>query len=92
VNKHQFDADFWVLKSLSNQQPVSYITVRQLQIPANVELADPYFYKPQRIDLLLGADSFFDLLCTGQIKLNDSGPLLQKTLVGWFVSGRCKGI
>jgi len=39
---------------------------------------------------LLGADSFFDLLCSAQIKLTNKGPLLHKTLLGWVVSGRCK--
>jgi len=45
---------------------------------------------PQKFDILLGADSFFDLLCSGQIKLTNGGPLLQKTLLGWVVSGRCR--
>lgn len=52
------------------------------KIPANIELADPEFHKPARIDLLLGAEAFFDFLCVGQIELSAELPSIQKTLFG----------
>ena len=69
-------------------QPEAEIEVSSWKIPSNLELADEEFFKSRRIDLLLGAESFFDLLAVGQIKLGPSLPLLQKTLLGWVVSGR----
>ncbi|XP_043865078.1 uncharacterized protein LOC122757320 [Drosophila mojavensis] len=39
------------------------------------------------VDLLIGASLFYDLLCVGQIKLMPGLPLLQKTRLGWVVSG-----
>ena len=53
-----------------------------------MELADPCFYKPQKIDLLIGAGPFFDLMCVGQIKLGPSLPVLQKISLCWIVTGR----
>ncbi|XP_017462243.1 PREDICTED: uncharacterized protein LOC108355600 [Rhagoletis zephyria] len=57
-------------------------------IPSSIVLADNQFYKSKKIDLPLGTESFFSLLSVGQIKLGDSLPILQKTLLGWDVSGR----
>ncbi|XP_037929892.1 uncharacterized protein LOC119664680 [Teleopsis dalmanni] len=88
VNSHEFSADFWVLRTISTYQPNHNISTASWKIPANIELADPYFYKSQRIDLLLGAETFFELLSVGQIKQSPNLPTLQKTLLGWTVSGK----
>jgi len=50
-------------------------------------LADYQFLRPQKIDLLIGASLFFDLLCVGQIKLPDALPILLKNRFGWIVTG-----
>ncbi|XP_011706472.1 PREDICTED: uncharacterized protein LOC105461663, partial [Wasmannia auropunctata] len=42
----------------------------------------------QEINLLIGAEKFWDLLCVGQIKLGNGKPVLQKTLLGWIVAGK----
>jgi len=44
------------------------------KIPANLCLADPQFFRPQKIDMLIGASLFIDLLCVAQIKLADGLP------------------
>ncbi|XP_043259315.1 uncharacterized protein LOC122401313 [Colletes gigas] len=81
--------------------PISFITVplitgslpsRQvdrtsIEIPKNLTLADPTFHKPGKIDALLGNTLFFNLLSNGQIKLNNSKIILQKTRLGWIVTG-----
>ncbi|KAL0860002.1 hypothetical protein ABMA27_010317 [Loxostege sticticalis] len=57
-----------------------------ITIPDNIRLADPYFYSSNEIDLLLGADVFWDLLNKGLIRL-PNGPYLQNTKLGWIISG-----
>ncbi|XP_017480746.1 PREDICTED: uncharacterized protein LOC108370024 [Rhagoletis zephyria] len=42
------------------------------------------------MDILIGAEIFFSLLSVGQIKLNAELITLQKTQLGWIVSGKCK--
>jgi len=44
-------------------------------------------YAPQRVDLLIGASLFFEMLCVGQIKFPPGSPLIQKTRLGLLVSG-----
>ncbi|XP_036344939.1 uncharacterized protein LOC118754180 [Rhagoletis pomonella] len=69
-------------------QPDSEIDTSTWNLPANTTLADELFFKPRRIDLLLGTEAFFDALSVGQIRLGSNLPTLQKTLLGWVVSGR----
>ncbi|XP_071052868.1 uncharacterized protein [Onthophagus taurus] len=75
-----------VLPVITSNLPQFAIDVNSLKIPAHLRLADPEFYNPNSIDMLLGADYFWELLCIGQIKLDD-GPVIQNTRFGWIVSG-----
>ncbi|XP_053969571.1 uncharacterized protein LOC128871659 [Anastrepha ludens] len=72
-------------------QPDAEIDTSGWSLPANTKLADAMFFKPRRIDLLLGTEAFFDALAVGQIRLGPNLPTLQKTLFGWVVSGRFRG-
>ncbi|XP_069965510.1 uncharacterized protein [Bactrocera oleae] len=66
------------------------INISTLNIPHNIALADDEFYIPKKIDMLLGTETFFSLLSLGQINLGSNLLILQKTLLGWIVSGRYK--
>ena len=90
INEYEFPGQFYVMKSIIHKQPSVAIDKESLGIPSNIVLADPEFNRPQRIDLLIGTESFFELLSIGQIKLGASSPILQKTLLGWTVSGKCE--
>ena len=50
-------------------------------------LADSSFNVPAPVDVLLGAEIFYELLRPGQIKVRNSGVLLQDTVFGYVVSG-----
>ncbi|XP_071577729.1 uncharacterized protein [Temnothorax nylanderi] len=78
---------FLIVKQIIERLPLSKIAVDQLRIPPNIKLADEKFYIPDRVDAILGASVFWELLCIGQIKLRKSLPILQKTHLGWVVSG-----
>ncbi|XP_072403050.1 uncharacterized protein [Diabrotica undecimpunctata] len=67
--------------------PEAPIDPMSLSIPSCHKLADPDFHIPKQIDLLIGADLFWETLCIGQISLKPSGPFLHKTKFGWIVSG-----
>nr|XP_041632379.1 uncharacterized protein LOC121502737 [Drosophila kikkawai] len=76
-----------VAPAITDDQPSFTVSPEDWNIPSNIRLADPQFFRSQRIDLLIGASLFFELLCVGQIKLSDGLPLLQKTRLGWVVIG-----
>ncbi|XP_071052883.1 uncharacterized protein [Onthophagus taurus] len=75
-----------VIATIANDLPNFEIDANTLRIPTHVRLADPLFNKSDKIDMLIGADYFWNLLCVGQIKLA-KGPIMQNTRLGWIVSG-----
>ncbi|XP_073845474.1 uncharacterized protein [Musca autumnalis] len=83
----EWSSRFAVTKKISSRQPGELINTSQWKIPQNIELADPLFYKPQPIDVLLSAEVFFDLLLDGRISLGNGLPCLTNTVFGWIVGG-----
>lgn len=77
----------FVAPNITENQPSLSFETSSWKIPSNICLADPLFNKSQRIDVLIGASLFYDILCVGQIKLVQGFPLLQKTRFGWVVTG-----
>ncbi|XP_050339495.1 uncharacterized protein LOC126765860 [Bactrocera neohumeralis] len=69
-------------------QPDAKIDTINWNLAANATSADEAFFKPLRIDLLHGTETFFEALAVNQIKLGPNFPTLQKTLFGCVVSGR----
>lgn len=76
-----------IIPSITNNIPIKAINTESIKIPNNIILADKAYNKPQRIDMLMGVELFFDLLDKGQIKLNENGPTLKETKFGWIVAG-----
>ncbi|GFW58738.1 DUF1758 domain-containing protein [Trichonephila clavipes] len=52
-----------------------------------VPLADDKFNIPDRIDMLLGAEIFYELLKPGKFYCDNSHLVLQNTVFGYVVSG-----
>ncbi|XP_037293643.1 uncharacterized protein LOC119189067 [Manduca sexta] len=75
-----------VLPEITGSIPQSHIKSNLITIPQNVVLADPSFYISSKIDILIGADRFWDLLDEGRFKL-PCGPYLQNSKLGWLLSG-----
>lgn len=75
-----------VLKKLTNRLPNHEI------LPANrpkfmgISLADPQYYMPGEIDMLIGSDVYGKLLADGLIRA-ENGTTAQNTSLGWIISG-----
>lgn len=75
-----------VTRTITDYHPHIGIDITSWNIPKNIALADPSFHKSQRVDVLLGAGLFFELLCVGQTHIARHLPIFQKTRLGWIVS------
>ncbi|CAG9134986.1 unnamed protein product [Plutella xylostella] len=53
--------------------------------------ADDFYHEPGEVDMIIGAELFFELLCIGRHRLGDGQPTLQKTRLGWVVTGSIPG-
>lgn len=76
-----------VLPKITQNLPTVIINTEALELLKNINLADPQFHIPNKIELLIGAESFWNLICVGQIRLGERKSLLQKSLLGWLISG-----
>ena len=57
------------------------------KFPSDVVLADRDFNKPAPIDILLGAEIFFEILMNGRYDC-EGLPILQNTKLGYIFSGK----
>ncbi|XP_062531657.1 uncharacterized protein LOC134201239 isoform X1 [Bombyx mori] len=76
----------YVLSKITASVPIVCQLGAQFCFPDNIRLADPDFLGSRPIDILIGADLFWDLLGEGKIRL-PNGPYLQNTSLGWIISG-----
>lgn len=84
---------FYTVPKITDLVPVEVIPKGIVNIPSNIRLADPEFYKPAPIDMLIGAGPTLSLFNIGQIKLSEDNDLfLQKTLLGWVIGGECSAV
>lgn len=81
--------EFLIVPNITDSIPSEYIKKDSIKIPQNIRLADPEFYKPSAIDMLIGSGPTLSLLSIGQINLSENGNelYLQKTQLGWILGG-----
>lgn len=87
VNDYTANLSALIQKRITNNQPNRELST-EFNIPKNIVLADPDFFKPNRIDLLLSVEITSEIYSIGSHALGSNLPTLQKTLLGWIVSGR----
>lgn len=84
----KFNVRCLVIPRITDMLPSKPVNRKLLNIPSKIKLADPNFDQPAQVDMLIGAEHFYQLLSVGQIKLASGSIVLQKTRFGWVVSGR----
>lgn len=79
---------FLTVPTICNLIPNETFPRDTIDIPVRCNLADPQFYLPRPVDILIGSGASLSLLLSGQIKLAHDGDLyLQKTQLGWVIAG-----
>lgn len=79
--------DCLVTPKVTGTIPSANVNVDSWRIPSGIVLADATFNQPQDIEMLIGAEHFFNVLKQGQIKLANHLPTLFETQFGWVVAG-----
>lgn len=88
INHFETTIEACVLPKITGFQPYRFVDISDWIIPKNIRLADPQFNRPEGIDVLIGADVYYNLLSVGQICGSDRYPTLQNTVFGYVVSGK----
>lgn len=90
-NKFKTNLSCLIIDKICDPMPNIAVNMKNLILPNQLPLADPSFHKSGEIDLLLGTPCFWKLLCVGQIRVGND-LTLQKTKLGWVISGQCESI
>lgn len=88
IDSYSATIDCIVSDHVTDRLPGISLRRKDFELPRNIKLADPQFHVSSEIDILIGAEIFWDLLCVGQIPSSDRHPKLQKTRLGWILAGR----
>ncbi|XP_055585104.1 uncharacterized protein LOC129737956 [Uranotaenia lowii] len=76
-----------VIPKVTGPIPSTNIDITDWHFPHGIQLADPNFFKPDKIDLLVGAALFFNILKTGHLILDSCLSELRESHLGWLVTG-----
>lgn len=76
-----------VLSCISTNLPNKTFNMKRLNIPTACKLADPTFNISAPVDMLIGADVFWQLIESEQINLGPNQPIMHKSKLGWLLAG-----
>ncbi|XP_065078747.1 uncharacterized protein LOC135701754 [Ochlerotatus camptorhynchus] len=88
ISSYSRSMEFVVLPKVTACLPTSTVQANGWNIPVEIELADPEFFRSRKIDLVLGIQAFFSYFPYGrEIQLGKDLPVLTESVFGWIVSG-----
>lgn len=87
VQNKKFDLSCAILSNITCKLPQISLDESLLKIPTHIKLSDPFFSSPSQIDILIGAELYYDLLLNETYKLGKNLPVLQNTHLGWVIAG-----
>jgi hypothetical protein len=86
-NSYEEEVELLVISNITGMVPSSTINITDWDVPEHIDLADPRFFEPNQIDILLGANHFCEILKSGKVLLGQNKPWLIETQLGWIVAG-----
>src|SRR5665811_1460712 len=72
-----------IVPSISSKQPANKLDLSKLSHLKDLQLADEDFHEPGEIDILVGAELYYEI--TGEVK--SDVPIAIKSTLGWLVGG-----
>ncbi|XP_029341263.1 uncharacterized protein LOC115033213 [Acyrthosiphon pisum] len=88
TNGKQMTLTALVSPKITVDLPTVAVDVSQWTHLEQVELADPTFHVPNKIDLLISAEYSLDIMLDGKIQGPKGTPSLHNSIFGWIVCGK----
>lgn len=83
----KMNASCLVIPEIIGTLPCDVVDIADWKIPNHLNLADPSFNTPANVEVLLGANYFWDILYPERISLGKGKPVMQNSKFGWVISG-----
>ncbi|XP_050061518.1 uncharacterized protein LOC126551649 [Aphis gossypii] len=87
LNHKQYQITGLVTPSITVKLPVNKLDTSNWHHLQGIQLADPTFHLPGKIDMLIGAEFFYDILQDSKHVGPKGTPILQNSRFGWIVVG-----
>ncbi|XP_060854866.1 uncharacterized protein LOC132932493 [Metopolophium dirhodum] len=87
VNNKEYQITALVAPRITIDLPVGKIDTSNWHQLQDVQLADPTFHLPGKIDILIGAELFYDIVQDGKQFVTEGAPIPQNSRFGWIVTG-----
>jgi len=87
LNSYTAAIECIVTDQITDKIPAIFSRRNKFDFPRNIRFADPWFHISSDIDLLIGAELFWNLIWVGQVKSSDKHTTLRKTRLGWILAG-----
>lgn len=78
----------YILPSLTSLLPATQLQPTEWREIESLSLADPTYTTPGKIDMLLGAEVYAEVLVDGMKKHPEGNLMAQNTIFGWILSGK----
>ncbi|XP_062714051.1 uncharacterized protein LOC134290853 [Aedes albopictus] len=89
VGEYSTAVEMLVLPRVTVDLPATSVDTSSWNFPPGIQLADPSFDSTNPVDIILGAEIFFELFrVPGRIHLGEQLPVLVNSVFGWVVSGK----
>lgn len=88
VSEFKSNIEFLLLPTLTNNLTLMRINMFNIYITKNIRLAEPQYFRLQKINIILGTSIFFELLGTGRIRRIENGVYFQEMHLGYIISGQ----
>ncbi|XP_055714965.1 uncharacterized protein LOC129809178 [Phlebotomus papatasi] len=87
TSPHFYNMEFLVIPKITGDLPNWPASPKLLSIPPGVQLADPEWFVQKPVDILIGGDTYWDIVLDGNIHLGDGLPKLKPTTLGYIIVG-----
>lgn len=86
-SEYKVNIDCHILPEVTKILPSTFLSIETVPFPTQINLADPTFNVPSVVDILVGAEVFWNVLGHSSIDLGKNQPKLRETLFGWILTG-----
>lgn len=83
----QTEVSAHILPKLTNSIPSIRMDLHHYKHLHGLTLADPHYFKPLAVDMILGADIYHLIIREGLTRGPPNSPIAQLTAFGWIISG-----
>lgn len=87
INTYNTEVNCLIIPKITGMLPNAPIDINELNISTDIKLADPTFCSPSEIDILLGANVYWEIIQSNILRLGKNKPILQSSQLGWLVAG-----